>query len=46
MEKRIIIFSGHYGSGKTNIAVNFATNLKRAGDKVAVADLDIGNPYF
>ena len=46
MEKRIIIFSGHYGSGKTNIAVNFATNLKQGGNKVAVADLDIVNPYF
>lgn len=46
MEKRIIIFSGHYGSGKTNIAVNFALALKNAGKKVAVADLDIVNPYF
>ena len=46
MKKRIIIFSGHYGSGKTNIAVNFATSLKKRGDKVAVADLDIVNPYF
>ena len=46
MKKRIIIFSGHYGSGKTNIAVNFATDLKRRGNKVAVADLDIVNPYF
>ena len=46
MEKRIIIFSGHYGSGKTNIAVNFAINLNWAGYKVAVADLDIVNPYF
>ncbi|MBR2322256.1 MAG: hypothetical protein IKA54_01545 [Clostridia bacterium] len=46
MEKRIIIFSGHYGSGKTNIAVNFATDLKKRHDKVAVADLDIVNPYF
>ena len=46
MKKRIIIFSGHYGSGKTNIAVNFATELNRQGNKVAVADLDIVNPYF
>ena len=46
MDKRIIIFSGHYGSGKTNIAVNFATDLKKRHDKVAVADLDIVNPYF
>lgn len=46
MNKRIIIFSGHYGSGKTNIAVNFAIDLKKRGNKVAVADLDIVNPYF
>ena len=46
MNKRIIIFSGHYGSGKTNIAVNFAIDLKKRHDKVAVADLDIVNPYF
>lgn len=46
MNRRIIIFSGHYGSGKTNIAVNFATDLKKRHDKVAVADLDIVNPYF
>ncbi len=44
--KRITIISGHYGSGKTNFAVNFAFNLKKDYDKVAVADLDIVNPYF
>ena len=37
---------GHYGSGKTNIAVNMALDLKRQRDNVAVADLDIVNPYF
>lgn len=44
--KRITLLSGHYGSGKTNIAINYARALKRAGEKVAVADLDIVNPYF
>ncbi len=44
--KRITIFSGHYGSGKTNIAVNYALDIANSGRKVAVADLDIVNPYF
>lgn len=44
--KRITIISGHYGSGKTNIAVNLAIDEKKRFDKVAVADLDIVNPYF
>ena len=46
LEKRITLFAGHYGSGKTNIALNYARFLKRRGEKVAVADLDIVNPYF
>ena len=44
--KRITLFAGHYGRGKTNIAINYARALKRAGEKVAVADLDIVNHYF
>ena len=44
--KRISIFSGHYGSGKTNIAVNFALYLKSLGKNVVIYDLDIVNPYF
>ena len=44
--KRITLFAGHYGSGKTNIAVNYAMHLKREGLPVAIADLDIVNPYF
>ncbi len=44
--KRITIISGHYGSGKTNIAVNLALDLKNRVEKVAVADVDIVNPYF
>ena len=44
--KRITIFAGHYGSGKTNIAVNYAIALKEKHERVALADLDIVNPYF
>ena len=44
--KRLTLFAGHYGSGKTNIAVNYAMLLAREGKKVCIADLDIVNPYF
>ena len=44
--KRITLLAGHYGSGKTNIAVNMAFELKKQFDNVAVADIDIVNPYF
>ena len=44
--KRITLFAGHYGSGKTNVAINWARRLRRAGAPVTVADLDIVNPYF
>ena len=44
--RRITLFAGHYGSGKTNIALNYAKALRRAGERVAIADLDIVNPYF
>ncbi len=44
--KRLTLFAGHYGSGKTNIAVNYAVLLAKEGKKVCIADLDIVNPYF
>ena len=44
--KRLTLFAGHYGSGKTNIAVNYALHLASAGKPVCIADLDIVNPYF
>lgn len=44
--KRVTLFAGHYGSGKTNIAVNYALLLAREGKRTAIADLDIVNPYF
>ena len=44
--KRISIFCGHYGSGKTNIAVNYAMALRKEEPRVTIADLDTVNPYF
>lgn len=44
--KRLTLFAGHYGSGKTNIALNYARYLKQQGLPVTIADLDIVNPYF
>ena len=44
--KRVTLFAGHYGSGKTNIAVNYAIMLSKNGFPVTIADLDIVNPYF
>ena len=44
--KRLTILCGHYGTGKTNVAVNYALALAAAGESVTVADLDIVNPYF
>ncbi|MDR2163529.1 MAG: hypothetical protein LBO70_06270 [Clostridiales Family XIII bacterium] len=38
--------TGHYGSGKTELAINFAICSRLAGSKVALIDLDIANPYF
>ena len=44
--KRITVFAGHYGSGKTNIAVNYALKISETEKSVSIADLDIVNPYF
>ncbi len=44
--KRVTLLAGHYGSGKTNIAVNLAMALRQQYDRVLIADLDIVNPYF
>ncbi len=44
--KRITMLCGHYGSGKTNVAVNLALKIRQSCDKVYALDLDIVNPYF
>lgn len=44
--RRVTLFCGHYGSGKTNVAVNYAFALRAQGKAVAIGDLDVVNPYF
>lgn len=44
--KRITIFTGHHGSGKTELAINYTLKLAQTKKKVAIVDLDIVNPYF
>ena len=42
---RLTALVGHSGTGKTEVAVNMAVALARAGVKTALADLDVVNPY-
>lgn len=42
----IVAVVGNYGSGKTEVSINFAVDRKRAGIDVRIADLDLVNPYF
>ena len=45
-DKRITIFTGHFGSGKTEVAVNYAFKMAQSGKKTAIVDMDIVNPFF
>jgi hypothetical protein len=45
-DDRVIAIVGNYGSGKTEISVNLSLQLARRRTAVAIADLDIVNPYF
>ncbi len=45
-DRRITIFTGHFGSGKTEVAVNYALQTAEKGKKTAIVDLDIVNPFF
>ena len=44
--KKIIVVTGHFGSGKTNFSVALALELAAKGEKVTVVDFDLVNPYF
>ena len=47
-EPHLYIFTGHFGSGKTEVSVNFAMDLKKQKPdaKVYLVDMDIINPFF
>ena len=44
--KDFTIICGHYGCGKTNLAINMAVQARDAGKKTTLVDMDIVNPYF
>lgn len=43
---RFTVITGHYGCGKTTLAVNLAIDLRRVYESVMLVDLDVVNPYF
>ena len=44
-ENRLFLFSGHYGSGKTEVSINYAMRLATAY-RTTIVDFDIVNPYY
>lgn len=45
-DNRITIFVGEFGSGKTELAVNYALALKAKGMDTVIVDIDLVKPYF
>ncbi len=43
---RVHVITGHYGSGKTEFALNYAFKKAEKQDNIVLADMDIVNPYF
>jgi hypothetical protein len=41
-----VVFAGPFGTGKTEVAINYARAALRAGGKACLVDLDIVTPYF
>lgn len=46
MNSKITIVCGHYGCGKTNLALNLAVEAAKSGRRSVIVDMDIVNPYF
>ena len=46
MYSRLNIFCGHFGSGKSEVSINYAIKLAKEGKKVTIIDMDNVNPYF
>ena len=44
--KRIVLFTGAFGSGKTEIAMQYALVQKQTHEQTVLVDLDLINPYF
>ena len=46
MSKKMYVLIGNYGSGKTEIALNFAVRAAERGERTELLDLDMVNTYF
>lgn len=45
-DKRVALFIGNFGSGKTELAINYALRSAESGRKTVLVDLDVVTPYF
>lgn len=43
---RITIFTGRFGTGKTEVAINYALALAALDQRVTLSDMDVITPYF
>ena len=44
--KKVFVLIGNYGSGKTELALNFAMRAAQRGERTELLDLDMVNTYF
>ena len=44
--KNVKVLIGNYGSGKSELALNFAIRAAARGDRTELLDLDMVNTYF
>lgn len=44
--RRLVMFVGGYGSGKTEVAVNYTLASRPLVPNLSIVDLDVVNPYF
>lgn len=44
--KKVYVLIGNYGSGKTELALNFAFQAAEQGKRTELLDLDMVNTYF
>ena len=44
--KKMYVLIGNYGSGKTELALNFAFKAAERGERTELLDLDMVNTYF
>ena len=45
-ETRLFVYMGMFGSGKTELAINTAIELRKHSSRVALVDIDVISPYF